>query len=87
MTVVDKICGWRQEQKWVGSFFAACMWIGTKTVLCDEHDSTQEYLRKKMLSIMESVNWVCEEALKEHEWASRLTISLEDFCGLLPPQD
>ena len=27
---------------------------------------------------MESVNWVCEEVLEEHEWVSPLTISLEE---------
>ena len=77
MTVMEKICGWGEEQKWVGSLFAACMWIYTRAVPCDEHDSTQESLRRKMLSIMESVNWVCEEALEEHEWVSPVTISLK----------
>ena len=78
MTVMDKIGGWREEQKWVGSLFAACLWICTEAVLCDELDSTQEYLRRRMLSIMESVNWVCDEALEEHEWVSPLTISLKE---------
>ena len=77
MTVMDKICGWGDEQQWIGSLFAACMWIQTKAVLCVEHDSTQEYLKTRMLSIMESVNWVCEDALEEHEWVSPLTISLK----------
>ena len=78
MTVVDKICGWRDEQQWIGSLFAACMWIQTKAVLCVEHDSTQEYLKRRMLSILESVNWVCEDALEEHEWVSPLTNSLKE---------
>ena len=30
MTVMDKISGWEDEEKWVGSKFAACMWIYTK---------------------------------------------------------
>ena len=47
-------------------------------MLCVEHDSTQEYLKKRMLSAMESVNWVCEDALEEHEWVSPLTISLQE---------
>ena len=95
MTVMDEICGWREEQNWVGSLFAACMWIWTKAVLCDEHDATQEYKRRRMLSIMESVKCVCEAALDEHEWVSPLTISLReevvqyngDFSGFLLPQD
>ena len=32
MTVIDKVEGWNEE-KWVGSKFAACMWIYTKRVL------------------------------------------------------
>ena len=27
MTVMDKISGWEDEERWVGSKFAACMWI------------------------------------------------------------
>ena len=34
MTVMDKVEGWNEE-KWVGSYLAACMWINTKAVLCD----------------------------------------------------
>ena len=60
----------------MGSLFAACKWIYTNAVLCDEHDPTQEYLKKGCFSIMESVNWVCEEALEEHEWGFPLTVSL-----------
>ena len=30
MTVMDKICGWEDEEKWVCSNFAACTWIHTK---------------------------------------------------------
>ena len=77
MTVMDKICGWREEQQWIGSFFPACIWIHTEAVLCVEHDSKQEYLKRRMLSIMESVNWDCEDALVEHEWVSPLTIFFE----------
>ena len=44
----------------------------------DEHNCTQDHLRRSFLSIMESVNWVCEEALEEHEWVSPLTVSLKE---------
>ena len=27
---------------------------------------------------MESVNWVCEDALEDHEWVSELTISMHE---------
>ena len=39
--------------------------------ICEGRESTQEaqeYLKRNMLSIMESVNWVCEDVFKEHEW-------------------
>ena len=32
--VMDKVEGWNGEE-WVGSKFAACMWIYTEAVLCD----------------------------------------------------
>ena len=67
-----------EEQQWIGSSLTACMWIYTKAVLCVEHDSTQEYLKRRMLSIMASANRFCEDVLEEHEWVSPLTISLEE---------
>ena len=90
MTVMDKICGWGEEEKWVGSLFAACMWMYTKHVLCDGQETTQNFLKRKMMSIMESVNWVCEEVLEEHQWVSHLNISSKqeevlrelDYCSL-----
>ena len=35
MTALDKILGWIDEERWVGSKFAACMWIYTKGVLTE----------------------------------------------------
>ena len=78
MTVMDKIDGWENEEKWVVSKFAASMWIYTKTVLCDGQASTQDFLRRRLLSIVESVNWVCEESFEEHEWVSEHTISMQE---------
>ena len=52
--------------------------IYTKAVLCDGQESTEEYLRRRLLSIMESVNWVCEEAFEGHEWVSGLTICMQE---------
>ena len=77
MTVMDKVDGWEDEEKWVGSNFAACMWIHTTCVLCDGQESTQDYLERRLLSIMESVIWVCEEALEEHDWVSPLSTALK----------
>ena len=47
-------------------------------MLCDGQESTQDYLERRLLSIMESVNWVCEEAFEVHEWVSELTISMQE---------
>ena len=38
----------------------------------------QEYKLLKVRSIMEAVNWVCDDALDDHEWVSELTISCEE---------
>ena len=54
------------------------MWIFTGAVLCDGPESAQEYLMRGLLSIMQSVNWVCEEALEGHEWVSELTIIMQE---------
>ena len=54
------------------------MWVYTKCVLCDGQETAQHFLKRMMLTIMESVNWVCEEVLEEHEWVSPLTISMKE---------
>ena len=75
MAVMDQLRGWEEEKKMVGSLFAAWMWMCTRAVVCDGQESTQEYLKRRMLSIMQSVNWVCEEAFDGNEWVSELTSS------------
>ena len=71
MTVMDKIDGWEEgEEKMVGSRIAACTWIHTKAVLCEGQESTQKYLRRRLQPTLESVNWVCEEAMEGHGWVS-----------------
>ena len=76
-TSCEWICG-RQTCSQVRSLFAACMWVYTKCVLCDGQETAQDFLKRRMLSIMESATWVCEEVLEEHEWVSPLTISLKE---------
>ena len=68
---MDKIEGW-EEEKLVGSSFAACMWIYTKAVLCDGQENTQDYLRQGLYPS------VCDDALEDHEWVSELTISIQE---------
>ena len=50
------------------------MWICTEAVLCDGQGPTQENLRRKLSTIMESVGWVCEDALRDHEWVTELNV-------------
>ena len=47
MTVMDKICGWGEEEKLAGSLFAACVWVQTKCVLCDGHGNHAAFLEEK----------------------------------------
>ena len=77
IAVMDKIEGW-EEESWVGSKFAASMWIHTKAVICNGQDNMQEYRVLKCRSMMEAVNWVCDDALGDHVWVSELTISCQE---------
>ena len=64
MTVMDKVEGWNEEEC-VESNFAACMWIYTKTALCDGQGRRPGDLRQVLVIIRECVSWVCEDALWE----------------------
>ena len=78
---MDKIGGW-EEENWVGSRFAARMWIYTKVMICNGQNNMQEYRRHKCRSIMEAVNWVCDDALDDHVWVSERAISCQEAKGL-----
>ena len=43
MTLMDKINGWEDEEKRVGSKFAACMWIYTNEGLTWDKNRTQQW--------------------------------------------
>ena len=61
MTMMDKIRGWEDDARWVGSKFAACMWIYTEETLTGGQildREQEEYLKKRMMSIMLCTNWV-----------------------------
>ena len=76
-TVMGKICCWDKEDKWGVSLYAACM--STTSVYCVmDRKTTQHFSKRRMMSIMESANWVCEEVLEEREWVSPLTIPLQE---------
>ena len=58
------------EEKRVGSEFAAYMWIYTKEVLTRGQIPTpemEEYLKRRMMSIMLCMNWVCAGTSDDHE--------------------
>ena len=50
MTVMDKVEGWNEE-RWVGSKFAASMWVHTKAVLCDGRGRGPPLDLRQMLQI------------------------------------
>ena len=78
MTMMDNINGKEDEERWVGSKFAACMWIYTKEVLTGGqilNQEQEEYLNQRMMSIMLFTNWVCAATFVDHEWVSARTIS------------
>ena len=68
MTVMDKVEGWNEEE-WVGSNQAASTWIYTKAVFCDGRKRDPPSDLQPLLTIpVESVNWVTEDSLWDHEW-------------------
>ena len=78
MAIMDAIQGWQDEEKRVGSKFAACMWIYSTEVLTRGQTLNPEMerdLKKRMMSIMLCMNWVCAGAFDDHEWVSESTIT------------
>ena len=78
MTLMDEIRGWEDEERWVGSKIATCMWIYTKEAWTKGQrlgSEQEEHLKKRMLSIMICTNWVCAGVFVDHEWVSERTIS------------
>ena len=63
----------------VGSKFAASMWIYTEAVLCDgrRRDPPLD-LQPILRIIVESVSWVTEDVLWEHEWITETNVTLKE---------
>ena len=77
MTLMDKIRGWEDEESWVGSKFAACMWNYTNEALTGGlilDREQEEYLKKRIMPIMLCTSWVCDGTFVDHEWVSSRTI-------------
>ena len=53
IAVIDKIGGWKEENR-VGSRFAASMWICTEAVICKDQNNMQDYKLQDFRSIMEA---------------------------------
>ena len=78
MTVMDKVEGWNEEEL-VGSNFVACMWIYTKTVLCDGRRSDKPLDLESIPGIIvASVTGVTEGSLWEHEWITDTNVTLKE---------
>ena len=65
----------------MGSNFEACLWLNSKMVLSEWRKPTpemQEYLKRRMLSIMLCVHWVCAGTLDDQEWVSDSIIAEQE---------
>ena len=74
--VMDRIGGWEEgeeQESWVGTRFAASMWIYTKAVVCNGQSHMQNFKIFKLRSILEAVNWVGDDAFDDHVWVTEMT--------------
>ena len=80
MTLMDE--GWEDEESWIGSKFAACVWIYyAKEALTGGQIldwEQEECLKKRINFIMLCTNWVCAGTFVGHEWVSASTIIWHD---------
>ena len=67
MAVMDKAEGWKEEA-WVGSYLAASMWMYSKAAMCKGRNRNPPLdMRTNLAIIIESVSWVTEDFLWDHE--------------------
>ena len=81
MTLMDNFRWWEDEERWVGSKIAACMWTCTKEALTGGQivdREQEEYLKKRVMSFMLCTNWVCAGTFVDHELVSSRTIIQQD---------
>ena len=81
MTVMDKIERWKEEDDeemvWF-QFRSVRVDLHKKAVICNGQGNTHVCLMQRFRSVMEGVNWVCDDALEDHVWVSELTISRQE---------
>ena len=75
------------QRKEGGSKFAACVWIYTKEVLTRGNIPTremEEYLTRRLMSIMLCMNWICAGTFDVHEWVPESTTvqHVEEVMGM-----
>ena len=77
MAVMDKVEGWKEQ--WVGLYFSASMWIYTKAALCDgcKRDPPLDW-QPVLALIIESVSWVTEDFLWDHEWITETKVTMKE---------
>ena len=75
---MDKVGGWNEEE-WVGSYLVACLWIFTKDVFCDGRKRDPPLVVQLTFDIIvESVSWVTEDSLWNHEWITETNVTLKE---------
>ena len=87
MRIRDEIRGWEDEEKGVGSKFAACMWVYIKEVLTRGQKPTpemEECLKRRLMSIKLCMKWVCAGTFDDQKWVSESTITQheEEMMGM-----
>ena len=77
-TEMDKVGGWSEEQ-WVGSNLAACMLTYTEAVF-SKGRSYEPPLDLDFIQgiIVESVTWVTDGSLWQHEWTTDTSVTLRE---------
>ena len=66
-----------KKKEWVRDWRRACG--STLRPYCvNGQGPTQEILRRKLSTIMKCVSWVFDDALKDHEWVTELSVILKE---------
>ena len=64
---------------WVGSYLASSMWICTKALFCDGRKREPPLDLQSILAIIEeSVSWVTEDSLCDHEWITETKVATKE---------
>ena len=76
MNLMDAIRGWDDDKSWVGSKFAACMWIYTKEALTGGTDTRQRTRRvpEETHNVHDALHKLGLCRYVDHEWVSSRTI-------------